>query len=125
MVPVVWLGCAAERTFQTVRYGLDGRERVVDLVTDHPDQALPGLALFVPEGSTHVREHQQVEGQTTLAERLRSRLPSAASPWKRGAHRGLLMVIQKLHETEPVRLQPQDALRRPRQQCLSRPIDQP
>ena len=38
---------------------LDRRQRVVELMPEHPDQALPGLALFLAQRTAHVGEDEQ------------------------------------------------------------------
>jgi hypothetical protein len=48
--------------------GLDRRQRVVDFVPDHPDQALEGIALLLAQGNAHVGQYQERVRDAVLTE---------------------------------------------------------
>ncbi|MCA9634602.1 MAG: serine/threonine protein kinase [Myxococcales bacterium] len=54
---------------------LDRRQRVVDLVAEHPHEALPGLPLLLPQGPAEVGEDDQGVGEPALAEVAAAELP--------------------------------------------------
>ena len=50
-----------ERVAARLDHRLDRRQRVVELVPDHPDQTSPGTALLLPQRLAQIRDDQQPE----------------------------------------------------------------
>jgi hypothetical protein len=48
--------------------GLNGRQRIVDLVTQHLDQPLPRLTLLLPQRPGEIGEHHEVVRKAALPE---------------------------------------------------------
>src|ERR1700683_1952278 len=48
--------------------GFDRRQGIVDLMPDHPDKALEGVALLLAQGNTHVGEDQERVRDAALTE---------------------------------------------------------
>ena len=46
----------------------DGREGIVEFVSENPNEALPGAALLLAQGATYIREHDQNVRHAILAE---------------------------------------------------------
>ena len=55
VLPVGRSRVAGQETLEAVGHRLDGRQRIVDLVTDHANEALPGLAFLVAQRSADAR----------------------------------------------------------------------
>ena len=55
-----------ERVAARLDHRLDRRQRVVELVPDHPDQASPGTALLLPQRLAQIRDDQQPERPAAL-----------------------------------------------------------
>jgi hypothetical protein len=59
---------------QAPGYRLNGRQRIIQLVTHYTNQALPGEPLFFPQSPAHIgKNHQSVR---------HSSLPKRTSPYK-------------------------------------------
>src|SRR3989442_1491679 len=57
--------------------GFDGRERVVQLMSEHADQTLPCLALLCTQGATHVRDNQEFVRNSVFPKRRMAHCPAA------------------------------------------------
>ena len=91
---------------------LDRRERVVHLVPDDANQPLPGLAFFLAQRLTEVREHQQLVRPPTLAEEAAPDFPAADAAGKRRGDDARCLAAQALVEVEVGGTAPEEAFRR-------------
>ena len=62
-------GSRSDQAAEAAGDRLDRRQRVVQLVAEHADQTLPGLALLFAQRLAEVGEHEQVMRQAVLPER--------------------------------------------------------
>ena len=69
----------AQQRHQARGDGLDGSQRVVDLVGQHSDDPLPSLPLFLAERAREVGEHEELEWLPLLADDPTPELPSPRS----------------------------------------------
>ena len=67
-LPVLRARLAQQQRLEAAGDRADRRERVVELVADHADQALPGLALLVAQRAAHVGQHDELHRLAALAE---------------------------------------------------------
>ena len=91
---------------------LDRRERVVHLVPDDANQALPRLALFLAQRLAQVGEHQQLVRPAALAEQAAPDLPAADAAGKRSGDDARRLAAQALVEIELGRAPPEEPFRR-------------
>ena len=82
-LPVLGARLAQQQRLEAAGDRLDRRERVVELVADHADQALPGLALLVAQRAAHVGEHEQLHRLAALAEAAAPHVEAAGGPRER------------------------------------------
>src|SRR6266545_6712341 len=80
--PVGGLRRSAEQRGQAAGNRLDGCEGVVQLVTDHPYETLPGLALLFAQRLADVGQHEQLVWFSALPERSLPDFPPARSSGK-------------------------------------------
>ena len=79
---------------------LDRRERVVHLVSDDANEALPRLAFFFAQRLAEVGEHEQLVRPPALAEEAAPDLPSADAARKRGGDDARRFAAQAVVEVE-------------------------
>src|SRR6202035_2465692 len=84
----------------TLRDGLNRRERIVELVAHHANQALPGLALFIAEGAAQIAEHHEVMRQAGLPKQTASHAPAAGTSRKSELHGARRVAFERCAETE-------------------------
>ena len=75
--PVRRARLALHQAAQAAGNRLDRRQRVVQLVTEDADEALPRGALLVAQRLAHVGQHHQVVGEPALPERRVPHLPAS------------------------------------------------
>jgi len=66
----------AEHAAEIFGDGLDGSERIIQLVTEDADEALPGLALFFAEGAAQVRDDEKLVRQAAFAKAAAMNFPA-------------------------------------------------
>src|SRR6266568_8993731 len=94
LAPVGWHRVPAHQVHEALRDRLDRRERVVDLMAQHADQALPRLTLLLTQRTTDICQDEQLVRAPALPERVAPQLPPAVASWK-----------GELHDPRPVRRQ--------------------
>jgi hypothetical protein len=114
--PVVGPRLAGDHRLEAARDRLDGRQRVVDLVSDHPNQPLPCLALFVAQRAADVGEHEELVRPSLLPERGAAHFPAAAGAGERD-------VVDARRRPFEARAQP-EFVRPPAQQLFGRRAEQ-
>ena len=90
------------QTAEASRDGLDRRERVVDLVSQHPDQPLPRRALFGAEHPAQVGDDQQLMGQAVLPEGPAAHFPASRATGKGRLERAGALAAEPVAEAERV-----------------------
>ena len=91
---------------------LDRRERVVHLVPDDANQALPRLSLFLAQRLAQIGEHQQLVRPPALPEQASPDFPPAHAAGKRRGDDARRLAAQALVEIEFGRAPPEEPLRR-------------
>ena len=104
---------------------LIGRERVVDLVAQHPHEPLPRRALLRAQRAAQVGQHQQLVRPAVLPESSAAHLPAPGAPGKGGLERARRLALQARGEPQRVRVQAQQPLGRLAQQPLAAAVHQP
>ena len=82
---------------------LDRRERVVDLVAEHPHEPLPRRALLGAQHPAQVGEHQQLVRQAVLAESTAAQLPAPGAARERRLERARRLALEAGAEPERAR----------------------
>ena len=77
LLPVVGAIFAAENSCRDFRRRFDRRERIIQLVAEDANQALPGLALFVAQRAAQIGEHEQLVRQAAFAKTAATHFPTA------------------------------------------------
>ncbi len=91
---------------------LDRRERVVHLVPDDANQALPRLPFFLAQRLAQIGEHQQLVRPAALAEQASPDFPPAHATGKRGGDDARRLAAQALVEIELGGAPPEEPFRR-------------
>ena len=94
VAPIVGQRVAGDDADQAAGDRLDGRERVVQLVAEHADQALPGLQFLLAQGLGQVGDHHQFERQAVLADARAAHAPAAGAAGEDGLQRGLRRAVE-------------------------------
>src|SRR5579863_1386374 len=84
LLPVRRAFFAPEHASEILRNRLDRRERVIEFVAEHANQALPCLALFIAQRAAEVADQQDLIGQTGFPKTAAMNLPAAGLAGKRG-----------------------------------------
>src|SRR5690606_3158364 len=108
---------APDQVLETPGNGLDGCERVVDLVAEHPDQPPPRLPLLLAQRAREVGKDQELVRQAAEPERAAAQLPAPArAARERRLQRALRAAAQAVAEAEVRRPPADQRVRRPAQQ---------
>src|SRR5206468_8842949 len=100
-------------------------ERVVELVAEDADEALPGLAFLFAQGAAHVGEHEELQGQSSLAKSAAPRLPPSGAAGQGKVEDARRARVEALRETQLRGQAAQQLLLRPSEQALARAVGQP
>ena len=114
----------AREALQAAGDRLDRRERIVELVAEHPDQALPGLALLLAQRTAHVGQHEQPVGRAALAERARPDLPPPRPAGERGFPDLRRALLEKRREAELLGAAAEQPRLRLAEQALAGAVDE-
>ncbi len=90
--------------------GFDGGQRIVDFVANHPDQALPGIALLLPQGNADVRQHQQRVRDAALAKTRPPDHPMDGIAFAAKNHDSAIGLIEQVSKPQIVRAASQGPL---------------
>ena len=124
-----WISAAArhvrharDHPLDAVRDRLDRRQRVVDLVRQHADDALPRLLLFLAQRAAQVGEHEQLMRLAVAVERRSPQLqPAAVRPERPSISRGV-SPVRYCREPQRRRVAPEQRAGRLSEQPLRRRI---
>ncbi len=105
--------------------GLDGRKRIVDFMANHPDEALPRIALLLPQGDTYVRKHQERMRDAVLAKARSPYHPMHGIALARENHDSPIGLIEQAGKTHVIRAGAQGPLCAEMEDALRGRIDQP
>ena len=83
LLPVGGAIFAAEDAAEIFGHGFDGRERVIQLVAEHANEALPGLALFVAKRAAQIGDHEQLVSEPRFTKTSTMNFPAAGFARKR------------------------------------------
>ena len=117
LLPVLRRRLAGQQAGERRGHRVDGGERVVELVAEHADQPLPGLALLLAQGLREIGDHQQPVGAPLFAEGAAPDLPAPRAAGEGDGEDARDLAVE----------QPGEAQRRgrPAQQPLARLGEQP
>ncbi len=90
-------------------------------MADHPDEALPGLALLVAQRAAHVGEHEQLHGLAPLPEGAAAQVEAAGGPGEGRLGDARRLAGQEGGEADRLGAQADQALGRRAEQALARP----
>ena len=94
LAPVLRQAVPRQDALQAAGDGFDGRQRVVQLVAQHPHQALPGLQFLLAQGLGEVGDDHQFERQPALADSAPAHSPAPRAAGKRRLQSALLRAFQ-------------------------------
>ena len=104
---------------------LDGRQRIVQLMAQDADKALPRLQLFFPKGTGEIGDDEELMRNAALTEVAAANAPPATSA-REIARNGLLgLADQILGEAKRGRIARDEALSRLREQAFPGAVHQP
>src|SRR5205807_6100571 len=109
---------------------LNGRERVVQLVSEHTHDALPSFQFFLAKRLAQVRDDEELVRHAALAETAAAHAPAAQDSAVAGkrlrkrVRRAAVAHAQAVVEAQLLRRAQQRALQREREQTLARAVDE-
>ena len=125
LLPVRVRKVMLQERFETPGNGLDGGQRVVQLMAQHPDQPPPRLPLLFPQGLVQVRQNHQVMRPPLLAKHGPAHSPAAAPPGQTDSERPDRLSLHAVLQIQFRRRFPQRILSRNSQEPLAGPVDEP
>jgi len=124
LAPVVGQMRACSEVGQGGCHRLDRRQRIVEFVPQHADQALPGLPLFLAQGAREIGDHQQIVGQPALAKPETAHIEAARAAGESAAHHRCLLDVQAIVQAEHIGRVASDVGGPHLQQALAGRVDQ-
>src|SRR6185437_15530495 len=100
LAPVIGQRRARDQTAQAARNGRDGGERVVDLVAEHANEALPGEALLVAQRLAQVGKHDELLRAPIEPEGATPELPSSGAARERRVDGAVRLAAQAAGQSE-------------------------